>query len=158
MTTSQAQGEIKFISGLFTHQGCTHKRLILIVRRTPFNVQNDPVRCLVGATGAYRVVRPTTSCRMAYTRQNCEKALRQLSAKPFELVIEAISGISRFILPLRGAAALCRCEKSGRDSKNLGAEVMRFEVIDFPVVVANDIYGNDLYKEGVAKYERKLSG
>ena len=43
--------------------------------------------------------------------------------------------------------------------EDLGAEaIMRFEVIDFPVVVANDIYGNDLYKEGVAKYERKLSG
>jgi len=40
--------------------------------------------------------------------------------------------------------------------EDLGAEaIMRLEVENFPVVVANDIYGNDLFKEGVAKYERK---
>ena len=39
--------------------------------------------------------------------------------------------------------------------EDLGAEaVMRLEVENFPVVVANDIYGNDLFKEGVEKYEK----
>jgi fumarate hydratase subunit beta len=33
---------------------------------------------------------------------------------------------------------------------------MRLEVENFPVVVANDIYGNDLFREGVAKYVKTL--
>ncbi len=37
--------------------------------------------------------------------------------------------------------------------KELGAEaVYRLEVEDFPATVVNDIYGNDLYQKGKAKY------
>ncbi len=37
--------------------------------------------------------------------------------------------------------------------EELGAEAIRkLEVEDFPVTVINDIYGNDLYEEGKAKY------
>mgnify|MGYP001182059313 FL=1 len=32
---------------------------------------------------------------------------------------------------------------------NLGAEALRrLEVVDFPAIVINDIYGGDLYQEG----------
>jgi fumarate hydratase subunit beta len=38
----------------------------------------------------------------------------------------------------------------------LGAEaIRRLEVENFPVTVINDIYGNDLYEEGKAKYRRE---
>jgi fumarate hydratase subunit beta len=37
----------------------------------------------------------------------------------------------------------------------LGAEaVLKLEVEDFPVTVIDDIYGQDLYEEGKARYER----
>jgi fumarate hydratase subunit beta len=37
--------------------------------------------------------------------------------------------------------------------EDLGAEaIMRLEVEDFPVVVVNDIYGDDLYEQGKAQY------
>ncbi len=37
--------------------------------------------------------------------------------------------------------------------EDLGTEAIRIlEVEDFPVVVINDIYGGDLYKEGIKKY------
>ncbi len=39
---------------------------------------------------------------------------------------------------------------------DLGAEALRqLEVEDFPVTVINDIYGNDLYEEGKARYQVK---
>jgi fumarate hydratase subunit beta len=38
----------------------------------------------------------------------------------------------------------------------LGAEaVMRLEVEDFPVIVANDTHGGDLFEEQIARYCRK---
>ncbi len=38
----------------------------------------------------------------------------------------------------------------------LGPEaVQKLEVIDFPVIVANDCYGGDLFEEGVKRYRRK---
>ena len=39
--------------------------------------------------------------------------------------------------------------------EDLGTEaVRRMEVEDFQVIVVNDIYGNDLYEEGMKKYRR----
>jgi fumarate hydratase subunit beta len=38
---------------------------------------------------------------------------------------------------------------------DLGTEaIRRLEVEDFPVIVAQDAHGGDLYKEGVEKYKR----
>jgi fumarate hydratase subunit beta len=42
--------------------------------------------------------------------------------------------------------------------EELGVEALRrLEVEDFPVTVVNDIYGGDLYEEGKAKYQVKVS-
>jgi fumarate hydratase subunit beta len=39
--------------------------------------------------------------------------------------------------------------------EDLGPEAIReLEVIDFPVIVANDAFGGDLYEEGMEKYRR----
>ena len=39
--------------------------------------------------------------------------------------------------------------------EDLGPEaIYRLEVEDFPVIVINDIHGNDLYEQGVARYRR----
>ena len=38
--------------------------------------------------------------------------------------------------------------------EDLGAEaIMRLRVADFPAIVANDIYGKDLFKQGRAEYQ-----
>ena len=34
--------------------------------------------------------------------------------------------------------------------------IRRLEVVNFPLIVANDVHGGDLYQEGVKKYSRKL--
>jgi fumarate hydratase subunit beta len=39
--------------------------------------------------------------------------------------------------------------------EDLGPEaIYRLEVEDFPLIVANDVYGNDLFDEGIKKYRK----
>jgi len=39
--------------------------------------------------------------------------------------------------------------------EDLGAEaILRLNVDNFPAIVANDIYGNDLFEQGKARYRR----
>ena len=167
-------GDKVLISGvIYTARDAAHKRLIALIdegKELPFNVQNQilyyvgpsPARpgMPIGSCG------PTTSCRMdVYTPKLLERGLKATIGKGnrSELVIEAMKRYkSVYFAATGGAAALLSGAVKKVDViayEDLGAEaIMRFKVSDFPVVVANDIYGNDLYKEGVAKYERKLSG
>ena len=40
--------------------------------------------------------------------------------------------------------------------EDLGTEaIRRLEVEDFPVIVANDMYGNDLLEQGKARYQKR---
>jgi len=57
-----------------------------------------------------------------------------------------------------GAAALIAKRIKSKELvayEDLGAEaIFRLEVEDFPVIVANDVTGEDLYKKGVEAYKR----
>jgi fumarate hydratase subunit beta len=59
-----------------------------------------------------------------------------------------------------GAAALnAQCVRSSRivAYEDLGPEAIReMVVVDFPVIVVNDIYGGDIYEEGRSRYERMV--
>jgi fumarate hydratase subunit beta len=63
-----------------------------------------------------------------------------------------------YLVATGGAAALLT--KSIKKSETvayaeLGAEaVLRIEVEDFPAIVANDIYGGDLFEQAKVKYRR----
>ena len=77
-----------------------------------------------------------------------------------EAVIEALKQYKAVYFAATGGAAALLAKSLKKAEivayEDLGAEaIMRLEVENFPVVVANDIYGNDLFREGVAKYERK---
>ena len=55
------------------------------------------------------------------------------------------------------AALLADCVKEAEivDYEDLGAEAIRCLVVeDFPVVVVNDLYGGDLYREGRERWRR----
>jgi len=55
------------------------------------------------------------------------------------------------------AALLADCVKEATvvDYEDLGAEAIRRLVVeDFPVVVVNDLYGGDLYREGRERWRR----
>lgn len=167
-------GDKVLISGvIYTARDAAHKRLIALIdegKELPFNVQNQ-ILYYVGPSPARPGVPigscgPTTSCRMdIYTPKLLERGLKATIGKGnrSDLVIEAMKRYKAvYFAATGGAAALLSGAVKKVDViayEDLGAEaIMRFEVIDFPVVVANDIYGNDLFKEGVAKYERQLSG
>ncbi|MEK6620946.1 MAG: Fe-S-containing hydro-lyase [Planctomycetota bacterium] len=166
-------GDKVLISGvIYTARDAAHKRLIALIdqgKELPFNVQNQ-ILYYVGPSPARPGVPigscgPTTSYRMdVYTPKLLERGLKATIGKGnrSEVVIEAMKRYRAvYFAATGGAAALLSGAVKKMDViayQDLGAEaIMRLEVSNFPVVVANDIYGNDLYKEGVAKYERKLS-
>ena len=166
-------GDKALISGvIYTARDAAHKRLIALIdqgKELPFDVQ-DQIIYYVGPSPARPGVPigscgPTTSYRMdVYTPKLLERGLKATIGKGnrSEVVIEAMKRYRAvYFAATGGAAALLSGAVTKMDViayEDLGAEaIMRLEVSNFPVVVANDIYGNDLYKEGVTKYERKLS-
>lgn len=164
-------GDRVLISGIiYTARDAAHKRLVELVdqnRDLPFDVRNQIIYYVgpspaqpgrpVGSCG------PTTSYRMdVYTPKLLAKGIKATIGKGSrsENVIEAMKRYKAVYFAATGGAAALLARAVKRVDiiayKDLGAEaIMRFEVEDFPVVVANDIYGNDLYKEGVAKYKRR---
>jgi fumarate hydratase subunit beta len=96
-----------------------------------------------------------------YTPTLLERGLKATIGKGdrSEAVIEAMKRYRAVYFAATGGAAalLSNAVKKAEvvAYEDLGAEaVMRLEVAALPVVVANDIYGNDLFREGVAKYAK----
>jgi fumarate hydratase subunit beta len=106
---------------------------------------------------------PTTSSRMdAYAPKLLEYGLKGMigkgtRSKPVLDAMQKHKGV--YFIAVGGAAALL--SKRIKESKvvayeDLGPEALRMlKVEDFPVVVANDAHGGDLYKEGMRKYSRE---
>ena len=105
---------------------------------------------------------PTTSYRLdAYTPFLLEYGLKATIGKGMRSkeVIDALIKYKAVYFAATGGAAvlLAQCIKSAQviAYEDLGPEAIRkLEVEDFPLTVVNDIYGNDLYKEGVKQYAR----
>ena len=106
---------------------------------------------------------PTTSYRMdPCTPALIAKGLKGMIGKGPRgaQTIEALKKHkAAYFVAVGGAAALiARCIKKVDivAYRDLGPEaIRRLEVKDFPVIVANDCYGGDLFKEGVKKYRLK---
>lgn len=105
---------------------------------------------------------PTTSYRMdAYSPTLMEYGLKGMigKGKRSKEVIDAIQKYKAVYLAATGGAGalLSKCIKKAEviAFEELGPEAVRkLEVEDFPAIVINDIYGNDLYDEGIEKYRR----
>ena len=57
---------------------------------------------------------------------------------------------------MSGCNRICKSIKKAEivAYQDLGPEaIRRMEVEDFPAIVANDIYGNDLYEQGKKRYK-----
>src|SRR5271169_6689503 len=103
---------------------------------------------------------PTTSYRMdKYTPTLLELGLKGMIGKGprGQTVKDSIQHYKAiYFAAIGGAGALI--SKAIRNAEviaypELGTEaVMRLDVADFPAVVVNDIYGNDLYQIGVKQY------
>ncbi len=103
---------------------------------------------------------PTTSYRMdAYAPKLLDLGLKGMIGKGNrgkEVIESCIKNKAVYMAATGGAGALIA--KSIKkvttvDYEDLGPEALRmYEVVDFPAIVVNDIYGNDLYEEGRKKY------
>ena len=160
--SSLRAGESVLISGaIYTARDAAHKRLIEMLasgEEMPFDFAGQivyyagptPPRpgAVVGSIG------PTTSGRMdAYSLALMEKGLKVMMGKGLrsEAVKQAIVKMNGlYLATVGGAAALI--SRSVKDSEliafpELGTEaICRLEVVDFPAIVAADVYGGDVYK------------
>lgn len=163
-------GDIVKISGkIYTARDAAHKKLAELIKnnkKLPFNIEGAVIYYvgptpekegqIIGSAG------PTTSGRMdIYTPLLLDKGLKGMVGKGSR-ADEVLDSIKKnkavYFAAVGGAAALiAKTIKSSRviAYEELGTEAVReLEVEEFPVIVINDIYGNDLYVEGQKKYRQ----
>jgi fumarate hydratase subunit beta len=164
-------GDIVYLSGvMYTARDAAHKRLVDLIlngEELPFDLQGAVIYYVgptppkpgepIGSAG------PTTSYRMdPYAPILIEHGLKGMigKGKRNEAVIEACKKHKAVYFGATGGAAALIAKAIKKAEiiayPELGPEaVRRIEVEDFPVVVVNDIYGNDLYEEGRKLWEQK---
>jgi len=158
------------ISGvIYTARDAAHRRLIQALDkgdRLPFDLAGQTLYYMgpspaspdhiIGSAG------PTTSGRMdIYTPRLIAAGIKAMIGKGGRSaeVKEAIKKYKAvYFAAIGGAGALLA--KSIKQVEvvayeDLGAEaILRLNVDNFPAIVANDIYGNDLFEQGKARYRR----
>ncbi|MDR3215284.1 MAG: Fe-S-containing hydro-lyase [Bacilli bacterium] len=160
-------GDQVLLSGIiYTGRDAAHKRFIEVLEKNedlPFDVQGQVIY-YVGPTPtkpnqAFGSGGPTTSYRMdAYTPPLINKGLIGMigKGKRNDEVKAALKGHAVYFAAVGGAAALmgkCVIKAEVIAYEDLQAEaVRRLEVKDLPLIVVNDIKGNDLYVEGPQSY------
>jgi len=163
-------GDIVYLSGtIYTARDAAHKRLVDLINKNeplPFDLKGAVIYFVgptppkpgevIGSAG------PTTSYRMdSYSPVLIEHGLKGMigKGKRNEAVKEACKKHKAvYFGAVGGAGALLgqRIKKAKVIAyEELGPEAIReLEVEDFPVVVVNDVYGNDLYEEGRKKWAK----
>ncbi len=163
-------GDKVLITGIiYTGRDSAHKRLSDLIdkgEKLPVDL-NGQIIYFVGPTPARPGMAvgsagPTTSERMdAYSPKLIKMGLKGMIGKGgrSKQVIDAmIEHKALYMAATGGAGALIsKCIKSSEvvAYEDLGPEAIRkMEVVDFPAIIINDAFGNDLYMEGVKKYSR----
>ena len=163
-------GDKVLLSGvIYTARDAAHKRLYDLIQKgedLPIALEGQVIYYVgpspalpgraIGAAG------PTTSYRMdPYAPTLIANGLKAMigKGKRSTEVLEAMKEHSAvYLAAVGGAGALMSqsiLEAEIVAYPELGPEaVWRFVVRDFPAIVVNDVQGNDLYKEGVKKYQR----
>ena len=161
-------GDKVLISGtIYTGRDAAHKRLTDLIqagKSLPIDIRGQIIYYVgpsppkpgrpVGAAG------PTTSYRMdAYAPELIRLGLRGMIGKGArnQNVRDAMNEFKAvYFAAIGGAGALVAQAINKVDVvayEDLGPEaIRRLEVEEFPVIVVNDVRGNDLYEEGVKKY------
>jgi fumarate hydratase subunit beta len=163
-------GDRVLLSGtIYSARDAAHKRLAAHIRNNeplPFDLHGQVIYYLgpspakpaepIGSAG------PTTSFRMdPYAPELIEKGLKGMIGKGArnQAVKTALKEFKAvYFAAVGGAGALIsRCIVSAEVIAYpdlLSEAIRRLEVKDFPVIVANDIFGGDLYEEGMKTYAR----
>ncbi len=166
-------GDRVLLSGdLYTARDMAHKRMAEVIgsKEFPFDIKGQvifyagPAPAKPGkVTGP---IGPTTSYRMdAYTPVLLKHGLKGMVGKGqrSEAVRNAMKKHrSVYFAAVGGTAALIAKSVKKVDIVAYGdllAEAVRkLEVKDFPLIVVNDIRGNDLYRDGIKKYRKNKGG
>ncbi|MCK4787315.1 MAG: Fe-S-containing hydro-lyase [Desulfobacteraceae bacterium] len=163
-------GDKVLISGIiYSARDAAHKRLIELLsngKEPPFDLSGQIIYyvgptppkpgMVIGSAG------PTTSYRMdPYTPALLARGLKGMVGKGFrgKEVIEAIKRYKAVYFAATGGAGAFISKTIKKAEivayEDLGTEaIRRMEVKDFPAIVVNDIYGNDLYDQVKKKYRK----
>jgi len=164
-------GDRVLISGIvYTGRDAAHKRLFDLLREgkdLPFNIKGQVIY-YVGPTPSkpgqiFGSAGPTTSYRMdAYSPSLIERGLKGMIGKGMrsDAVKEAMKKYKAVYFAATGGAGALLAKRIKKAQlvayDDLGPEAIRMlEVEDFPVIVVNDVKGNDLYIEGEKRYRRE---
>ena len=161
-------GDRVLISGtIYTGRDAAHKRLIDLVqsgKALPLDIRGQIIYYVgpspakpgmaVGAAG------PTTSYRMdAYAPELIRLGLKGMIGKGArnQAVRDAMVAYKAVYFAAIGGAGALMAQAIKKAEivayEDLGPEaIRRLEVEEFPVIVVNDVQGNDLYEEGIKKY------
>jgi len=152
---------------MYVGRDAAHKKMVEALKQgeaLPFNIKGATIYYMgpsparpgkpIGSAG------PTTSGRMdSYSPRLIAEGLKGMIGKGSrsKTVKEAMKKHKAvYFGAIGGAGALISKSIKKADViayEDLGPEALRrLEVEDFPATVINDIYGNDLYEEGKAKY------
>ena len=164
-------GDRVVISGIiYTGRDAAHKRLFDLLKEgkdLPIDIKGQIIY-YVGPTPAkpgqvFGSAGPTTSYRMdAYSPSLIERGLKGMIGKGMrsDTVKEAMKKFKAVYFAATGGAG-ARLAKRVKKAEivayeDLGPEaIRRIEGEDLPVIVVNDIKGNDLYIEGEKKYRKE---
>lgn len=163
-----SSGDRVLITGtILTARDAAHRRLAELIaqgKELPVDIRGQIIY-FVGPTPArpgeaIGSAGPTTSFRMdSYSPLLLEKGLKGMIGKgprSREVVESMMRNRAVYFAAVGGAAALIsrRIEASEILAyEDLGPEAIRkLTVREFPVFVVNDVYGNDLYEQGVREY------
>ena len=164
-------GDRVLVSGIiYTGRDAAHKRLILLLKEgkdLPFDIRGQIIY-YVGPTPAKPgqasgSAGPTTSYRMdAYSPTLMERGLKGMIGKGMrsDAVKEAMKKYKAVYFAATGGAGALLAKRVKKAEvvayEDLGPEAIRkLEVEDLPVIVVNDIRGNDLYVEGEKRYKKE---
>ena len=164
-------GDNLLINGIiYTGRDAAHKRLVDLIEKgesLPFDITGQIIYFVgptpsrpgrpVGSAG------PTTSSRMdIYTPRLLAAGIKAMIGKGNRspAVKESIKKYKAvYFATIGGAGALLhKCIKQVEviAYEDLGTEaILRLKVENFPAIVVNDIYGEDLFEQGKAKYQRE---
>jgi fumarate hydratase subunit beta len=163
-------GDTLLITGvIYAARDAAHKRLIELIDKgenLPFDIKGQVIYYVgptppkpgmpIGSAG------PTTSGRMdPYAPYLIERGIKGMIGKGqrSQGVRDAMKKYKVVYLGATGGAGALLSKRITQSEilafADLGPEaIRRLEVEDFPVRVINDIYGRDLYEEGVKQYVR----
>jgi len=167
---SLKSGDRVLLSGyIYTARDAAHKRLLESLDKgeeTPIDLKGiviyycgpSPARPgrPIGAAG------PTTAYRMdPFTPRMLELGVKGFigKGKRSKEVIEALKALKGVYFAATGGAGALLSQRIKEAEvvayEDLGPEAIRkLYVEDFPLIVVNDAYGNDLYEEGRRKYRK----